>query len=241
MKIDAKTPPDTSLESEIEQLKKQLFLFALRVEQLDNTNQLLQATNQGLVTSNLQLETSNQKLTTSNQQLEIHTTYLQALVDKLQFEVARHKRWLFGSKTEQMNPQQLALFEETRLEDITAIEQLQQQIDSLQRTHCATPKPARKPNRQVLPAHLERVDVIHLPEVAGVEDVSASADWLKISEEIKEELDIVPAKFLSSVIFILNTRSNPLVRLSAHCAQQVLLMAATPPMGCSLGWSAVNT
>jgi transposase len=202
MKIDAKTPPDTSLESEIEQLKKQLFLFALRVEQLDNTNQLLQATNQGLVTSNLQLETSNlqletsnQKLTTSNQQLEIHTTYLQALVDKLQFEVARHKRWLFGSKTEQMNPQQLALFEETRLEDITAIEQLQQQIDSLQRTHCATPKPARKPNRQVLPAHLERVDVIHLPEVAGVEDVSASADWLKISEEIKEELDIVPAKF----------------------------------------------
>ena len=39
MKIDAKTPPDTSLESEIEQLKKQLFLFALRVEQLDNTNQ----------------------------------------------------------------------------------------------------------------------------------------------------------------------------------------------------------
>ena len=58
MKIDAKTPPYTSLESEIEQLKKQLFLFALRVEQLDNTNQLLQATNQGLVTSNLQLEVS---------------------------------------------------------------------------------------------------------------------------------------------------------------------------------------
>ena len=121
MKIDAKTPPYTSVESEIEQLKKQLFLSALRIEQLDSTNQHLQATNQGLVTSNQQLETSNQKLTTSNQQLEIHTTYLQALVDKLQFEVARHKRWLFGSKTEQMNPQQLALFEETRLEDITAI------------------------------------------------------------------------------------------------------------------------
>ena len=162
MKIDAKTPPYTSVESEIEQLKKQLFLSALRIEQLDSTNQHLQATNQGLVTS--------------NQQLEIHTTYLQALVDKLQFEVARHKRWLFGSKTEQMNPQQLALFEETRLEDITAIEQLQQQIDSLQRSHCATPKPARKPTRQVLPAHLERVDVIHLPEVAGVGDVSASVD-----------------------------------------------------------------
>lgn len=96
MKIDAKTPPYTSVESEIEQLKKQLFLSALRIEQLDSTNQHLQATNQGLVTS--------------NQQLEIHTTYLQALVDKLQFEVARHKRWLFGSKTEQMNPQQLALF-----------------------------------------------------------------------------------------------------------------------------------
>ena len=110
MKIDAKTPPYTSVESEIEQLKKQLFLSALRIEQLDSTNQHLQATNQGLVTSNQQLETSNQKLTTSNQQLEIHTTYLQALVDKLQFEVARHKRWLFGSKTEQMNPQQLALF-----------------------------------------------------------------------------------------------------------------------------------
>ena len=195
MKIDAKTPPDTSLESEIELLKKQLFLSALRIEQLDSSNQHLQAINQGLATSNQQLTTSNQQLTTSNQQLEIHTTYLQALVDKLQFEVARHKRWLFGSKTEQMNPQQFALFEETRLEDLTAIEQLQQQIDSLQRTYSATPKPTRKPIRQVLPAHLERVDVIHLPKVAGVEDVSASGDWLKISEEVKEELDIVPAKF----------------------------------------------
>lgn len=120
---------------------------------------------------------------------------LQSLVEKLQFELKRYKTWSFGPKSEQMNPDQLALFEQTRIEDWAAIEQLEQQVTHLQHHKVGTPTPA-KPSRQKLPEHLKRVEILHLPEVAGIDDISQSAQWIKISEEIKEELEVIPAQFL---------------------------------------------
>lgn len=230
MKNDAKTTPFNAKQSEIEQLKQQLFLQAQLVKTLENaiqqlgvnnqyleannqyleasnqiletnnqdlaiSNQRLSVTNQDLAVSNHDLMISNKHLTVNNQALQLHTDHLQALIDKLQFEINRYKRWNYGSKSEQMNPDQLSLFEQTQTEDLAAIEQLQQQVDHIQHEHKTGRKPAPKPARKKLPEHIERIDIVHLPEVSGVDDISTSADWVKISEEIKEELEIIPVKF----------------------------------------------
>lgn len=119
---------------------------------------------------------------------------LQSLIDQLQFELKRYRTWNFGPKSEQMTPEQLSLFEATRSEDLAAIEQLQHQINQLQPT-TTTQAPAKKPTRQPLPAQLKRVEILHLPQVTGIDDIRQSAQWVKISEEVKEVLEVIPAQF----------------------------------------------
>jgi hypothetical protein len=45
-----------------------------------------------------------------------------AKLEKLEFEIARFKRWKFGAKTEAMNAQQRRLFDETLAEDEAALQ-----------------------------------------------------------------------------------------------------------------------
>ena len=90
----------------------------------------------------------------------------EARLEKIQFELARLKRWKFGAKTEAMSAEQRRLFEETLAEDEAS---LQAQLDAL-RAQAAegqgtTPKaPPRRPRRQALPEHLRRVEHRHEPE-----------------------------------------------------------------------------
>ena len=117
--------------------------------------------------------------------------------EKLTFELARYKRWFHGAKTEAMNPDQLSLFEETKDEDLAAIEQLQDQSDHQVATGQNTPKKKRTNAvaRHPLPEHLKRVEIIHLPKVDGVDDITNSPEWVHIGDDIKEVLDIIPAQF----------------------------------------------
>lgn len=75
-----------------------------------------------------------------------------ARLEKVNFELPRLKRWKFGAKTEAMDAQQRALFQDTLFEDEAS---LQAQLAALQADMPAdgakAPKaPTRKPRRQAL-------------------------------------------------------------------------------------------
>ena len=79
-------------------------------------------------------------------------------IDKLNFELARLKRWKFDAKTESMTAAQRLLFAEVMAEDEAS---LRAKLAELQRDLPETPKtpkaPPRRPRRQALPEHQERV------------------------------------------------------------------------------------
>ena len=119
-----------------------------------------------------------------------------AKLEKVNFELARLKRWKFGAKTEAMTAQQRALFEETLAEDEAS---LQAQLAELQRGLPEVPKaprPApRKPRRQALPDHLERVEHRYEPADTNCPTPECGRPMQRIGEDVSEKLDIIPAKF----------------------------------------------
>ena len=86
-------------------------------------------------------------------------------LDKLNFELARLKRWKFDAKTETRTAAQRLLFADTLAADEAS---LQAKLAELQRGLPETPKtpkaPRAKPRRQALPEHLERIEHRHEPE-----------------------------------------------------------------------------
>jgi transposase len=121
-----------------------------------------------------------------------------AKLEKVNFELARLKRWKFGAKTEAMSAEQRRLFEETLAEDEAS---LQAQLDQL-RAEAATegqgtkPKaPLRRPRREALPAHLRRVEHRHEPEDTTCRSEGCGQPMTRIGEDVSERLDVVPAEF----------------------------------------------
>ena len=107
----------------------------------------------------------------------------------LNFEVARLKRWRFGSSSESLEATtQAVLFDailsDTLLEDIAA----------QQAAKPAPPAPSsqRQAVRQALPANLPRID--HHHELEQTHCVCGQA-FKRIGEEVSEQLDCVPAQF----------------------------------------------
>lgn len=119
-----------------------------------------------------------------------------AKLEKINFELARLKRWKFGAKTEAMTAQQRALFQDTLAEDEAS---LRAQLAELQRglpDAPKIPKAARaKPRRQALPEHLERVEHHHEPEDTTCPNTECGRPMQRIGEDVSEKLDIIPAKF----------------------------------------------
>lgn len=117
-------------------------------------------------------------------------------IDKLNFDLARLKRWKFEARTEAMTAAQRLLFAEALVEDEAS---LQAQLAELQRGLPEAPKtpkaPPRKPRRQALPDHLERVEHRHEPEDTTCPNADCGQPMQRIGEDVSEKLDIVPAKF----------------------------------------------
>lgn len=117
-------------------------------------------------------------------------------IDKLNFEIARLKRWKFGAKTETMTAEQRLLFAEVTAEDEAS---LRAKLAELQRGLPEIPKapkaPPRRPRRQALPDHLERVEHQHEPEDTTCPNAGCGRPMQRIGEDVSEKLDIVPAKF----------------------------------------------
>lgn len=120
-----------------------------------------------------------------------------AKLEKLEFEIARFKRWKFGAKTEAMNAQQRRLFDETLIEDEAALqaalERLRAESQAEGRTKPKTPP--RRPRREALPAHLRRVEHRHEPENTTCPNEGCGAPMTRIGEDVSERLDVVPAEF----------------------------------------------
>jgi transposase len=117
-------------------------------------------------------------------------------LDKLNFELARLKRWKFGAKTEAMTAEQRALFAEVLVEDEASLQaqlaELQADLPEAPKTPKAAP---RKPRRQALPAHLRRVEHRHEPADTTCATPGCGQPMQRIGEDVSEKLDIVPAEF----------------------------------------------
>ena len=119
-----------------------------------------------------------------------------ARLEKVNFELARLKRWKFGAQTEAMTAQQRALFAETMIEDEAS---LQAQLAALQAKLPAMPSAPRaaprQPRRQALPEHLERVEHRHEPADTTCPNEGCGRAMQRVGEDTSEKLDIIPAQF----------------------------------------------
>jgi len=119
-----------------------------------------------------------------------------AKLEKVNFELARLKRWKFSAKSEAMTAEQRLLFQDTLAEDEAS---LRAQLAALQAGLPETPKapkaPRAKPRRQALPEHLDRVEHRHEPEDTACPTPECGQPMQRVGEDVSEKLDIIPAKF----------------------------------------------
>jgi transposase len=109
--------------------------------------------------------------------------------EALNFEIARLKRWRFGSSSESLDSlTQAVLFDaivaDSALEDRAAQDEV--------KPPSAVPAAKRQAVRQALPASLPRIDRHH--EIAATHCACGQA-LERIGEELSEQLDCVPAQF----------------------------------------------
>ena len=164
-------------------------LAAQLIEHLDQQRQQLASKDQVLAEQSEELLRKDREITLRDAKLE-----------KIHFELARLKRWKFGARTEAMNTEQRAMFQETLLEDEASLQAqlaaLQAQADAAKPDVPSTPKaPSRKPRRQALPEHLRRVEHHHEPEDTACPTTGCGQPMARVGEDVSEKLDIVPAQF----------------------------------------------
>ena len=115
--------------------------------------------------------------------------FKQARIEALNFEIARLKRWRFGSSSESLQAStQAVLFDQiladTQLEDRAAQED--------QKPPAAPPRAKGQAVRQALPENLPRIDHHHEIEQTHCD---CGEPFKRIGQEVSEQLDCVPAQF----------------------------------------------
>lgn len=124
---------------------------------------------------------------------DVFITELKALVEKLESQVADHRRTKFGPKSEKLSPDQLEL----ALEDQEiAIAETQEKIDAVQDKidQLDKDKKPRKPRKpRTLPEGLPRVERVIEPD--SILCPCGCGDMVKIGEDRSARLDYIPAKY----------------------------------------------
>jgi transposase len=111
-------------------------------------------------------------------------------IDKLTFEVAQLKRAKFGKKSEQLDAEQKALFDEAVDADLAALEaQLAELLAAKRKPGNAPPE---RPKRAALPPHLPRVERHHEPRDTTC---ACGCELERIGEDVSEKLDYTPGSF----------------------------------------------
>jgi transposase len=142
-------------------------------------------------------------------------------MEKLQRELARLRRWKFGAKSEAMTAQQRLLFAETLAEDEA---DLLAQLAALQAKTAPPPEAPkdapRRPRRQALPEHLQRVEHHHEPADTNCPNPGCGAPMQRVGEDVSEKLDIIPAQFF--------VHRHIYGKWACRCCQQLVQEPAEP-------------
>ena len=142
-----------------------------------------------------------------------------AKIEKLTFELARHKAWKFGARSEAMSAEQRRLFEETLAEDeASLLLQLQQAKGEPSAPPAADSK--HKPRRQALPDHLRRVEHHHEPQDTTCPSPDCGKPMVRVGQDVSEKLDIVPAEFF--------VHRHVYGKWACRCCQRLVQEAAVP-------------
>jgi transposase len=123
------------------------------------------------------------------ERMQSEIKFKQTKIEALNFEIARLKRWRFGSSSESLDgTTQAVLFDaivaDTALEDLAA----------LGAAKPAAPRAKGQAVRQALPANLPRIE--HHHELEATHCACGQA-LERIGEEVSEQLDCVPAQFFA--------------------------------------------
>ena len=111
----------------------------------------------------------------------------------LTLELAHNKRIHFGSKSEAFTSEQRELFQETGATDIAAMEAELEVVAKDIGSKVPVSAKFRPTGRQVLPAHLPRIEHRHEPDTCTCD--ACGAELVKIGEDVSEQLDVEPARF----------------------------------------------
>lgn len=110
----------------------------------------------------------------------------------LTHEIARLRRVQFAARSERMDPDQRALFDETMAADLAAaeasLEALRQPVDANKQA-----PPRQQPKRRPLPPELPRVTTMHAPDCSGC--AQCGGELVKIGEHVRERLACKPIEF----------------------------------------------
>jgi transposase len=111
----------------------------------------------------------------------------QLKIDQLTHEMAILKRWHFDRRSEQMDPMQRSLLDESIDADI---ESICLEIEALKETPASAPK--EKPRRVALPASFPRREIHHEPDET---ECHCGCRLERIGEDVSEKLDYTPGVF----------------------------------------------
>src|ERR1700735_4241099 len=111
----------------------------------------------------------------------------QLKIDQLTHEMAILKRYRFDRRSEQMDPMQRSLLDESIDADIEAISL---EIEALKEKPAAAPK--EKPRRVALPASFPRREIRHEPEES---QLGCGCTLERSGEDVSEKLDYTPGVF----------------------------------------------
>ena len=117
--------------------------------------------------------------------------YKDSRIAHLTLQIAQLRRRQFDARSEKMDPEQRALFDESVLADIAAVETELEDLRSHDTESAA--KPRNKSQRRPLPAELPRVETRHEPASCMCADCGAAL--VPIGEHVSEKLDVKPAEF----------------------------------------------
>lgn len=171
-------------------------LIARLQQQVQDQAQQLCERDQALAERAVELAERDAQLLRKDREIALR----EAKIEKIQFELARLKRWTYGAKSEAMNADQRRLFEETLAEDEAALraqlERLRREAEVAAAAAGTKPKaPPRQPRRKALPEHLRRVEHRHEPDSTDCQEPGCGRAMKRIGEDVTERLDIVPAEF----------------------------------------------
>jgi transposase len=114
--------------------------------------------------------------------------FKQALIDKINHEMAVLKRLKFAAKSEHFNAEQKSLLQETIDADLAALEaELDKVVPDV-----PDKSQKNKPKRERLPANLPRREIHHEPESTTC---GCGQAMKRIGEDVAEKLDYVPGVF----------------------------------------------